>query len=76
MAKKKVEQEVSDGVLVSAAKTIGSAAGTIASVVGVTAPKPKVPKLAEKNKAKLPRRQKKAAKKAAQKAAKKATKSA
>ena len=66
MAKKKKEDESAEPILVTAAKTIGSAAGKIASAVGVTPPrKVKVPKLAKKNKAKLPRRQKKAAKKAA-----------
>jgi hypothetical protein len=64
MAKKKETPE--DGVLIAAAKTIGAAAGTIAVAVGMTAPqKPKVPKLVDKNKSRLPRRQKKAAKKAA-----------
>jgi len=70
MARKKAEessaQESSDGVLVSAAKKIGAAAGTIASALGVTPPsKPKKPKLAKKNKPRLPRRQKKAARKSA-----------
>lgn len=64
MAKKKTE-EPSDGVLVTAAKAIGEAAGKIAAAVGVTGPvKPKVPKLAKKHKTRLPRKQKKAAKKA------------
>jgi hypothetical protein len=68
MAKKKKEEspEAADSVLVSAAKGIGTAAGKVAAAVGVTAdkpatpPKPKVPKLAPKNKSRLPRRQKKA----------------
>jgi hypothetical protein len=69
MAKKKETQESSDGVLVTAAKTIGAAAGTIAAAVGVTTPaKMKVPKLVKKNKSRLPRKQKKAAKKAAKSA--------
>ena len=69
MAKKKDTQESPDGLLVAAAKTIGSAAGTIATAVGVKTPaKPKVPKLVKKNKARLPRRQKKAARKVAQSA--------
>jgi len=54
----------SEGALVKAAKTIGEAAGKIATAVGVAKPaKPKVPKLAKKNKPRLPRRQKKAAQK-------------
>jgi hypothetical protein len=61
MAKKKQEEESPDTALVSAAKTIGSAAGKIASAVGVAAPTKtvKVPKLARKKKAPLPRREKK-----------------
>ena len=69
MAKKKEAQESPDGALVAAAKTIGAAAGTLAAAVGVTAPKPKVPKLVKKNKTRLPRRQKKAAAKKAAKSA-------
>jgi hypothetical protein len=66
MAKKKETQEGSqDGVLATAAKTIGGAAGKIAAAMGVsTPPKPKVPKLVKRNKKRLPRRQKKAARKA------------
>ncbi|MEP6713931.1 MAG: hypothetical protein ABJC09_00050 [Terriglobia bacterium] len=65
MANKKETQEPTDGVLVAAAKTIGLAAGSIAAAVGMTAPqKQKVPKLVNKNKSRLPRRQKKATKKA------------
>jgi hypothetical protein len=67
MAKKK---DTEDSAVVSAAKAIGSAAGKIASMVGAgpdTPPKPKVGKLAKKNKSRLPRREKKAAKKAAAK---------
>lgn len=69
MAKKKDTQESPDGALVAAAKTIGSAAGKVAAAVGIATPakqtaKVKVPKLAAKNKTRLPRRQKKAAKKA------------
>jgi hypothetical protein len=68
MAKKKETQAAADGVLVATAKTIGAAAGKIAAAVGVTAPaKPKVPKLADRQKSRLPRRQKKAAQKAAEK---------
>ena len=66
MAKKKEAQEPPEGVLVAAAKSIGAAAGTIAAAVGITAPrKPKVPKLVNKNKSRMPRREKKAAKKVA-----------
>jgi len=65
MAKNKESQESTDGVLVTAAKTIGAAAGKIVAAVGVATPaKQKVPKLVKKNKTRLPRRQKKAAKKA------------
>jgi hypothetical protein len=64
MAKKKETQEAPDGILVAAAKTVGAAAGKVAAAVGITPPKPKVPKLVKKGKSKLPRRQKKAAKKA------------
>jgi hypothetical protein len=68
MAKKKEAKEIApDGALVTAAKTIGATAGKIAAAVGITAPKPNVPKLAKKNKSRLPRRQKKAARKAAEK---------
>ena len=81
MAKKKDTQEQpAEGVLAAAAKTIGKAAGKIAKVAGATAeappeaappaPKPqtkstKVPKLAKKNKSRLPRKVKKAQRKAA-----------
>jgi hypothetical protein len=69
MAKKTKTQESPDSVLVTAAKTIGAAAGKLAASVGVTTPaKPKVPKLAKKHKQRLPRKQKKAAKKAAKSA--------
>ena len=57
MAKKKEPQEESgDGVLASAAKAIGKAAGTVAAAVGVTpkTPSSKVPKLAKKSKSHLP----------------------
>jgi hypothetical protein len=69
MAKKKETQKPPDGVLVTAAKTIGAAVGTIAAAGGMTAPqKPKVPKLVSKNKSRLPRRQKKTAQKLATRA--------
>ena len=67
MAKKK-QEESGDSVLVSVAKTLGTAAGNIASAVGVTKPKKsgKTSKLAKKHKSRLPRRQKKSLGKAAQ----------
>lgn len=67
MAKAKGKTEASDeGVLVKAAKTIGTAAGKLASAAGVKPPeRRKTAKLAKKNKSRLPRRQKKAARKAA-----------
>jgi hypothetical protein len=73
MAKKKTEEEAGEGILESAAKAVGKAAGKVAAAVGVTAdepvtpkpPKVKVPKLAPKNKKRLPRKEKKAAKKKA-----------
>jgi hypothetical protein len=50
--------------LTSAAKTIGKAAGKIASVAGVHADRPaRTGKLPKKNKARLPRKQKKAMRK-------------
>ena len=70
MAKKNVPADAPDSVLMTAAKSIGAAAGKIAAAVGVSAPvEPKAPrtrrpKLAKKNKARLPRRQKKAVQKA------------
>ena len=74
MSKTKETEESPDSPLISAAKTIGATAGKVATAVGIATPpaKPKVPKLAKKNKSRLPRRQKKAAKKAA--AAKQAVK--
>jgi len=68
MAKKKSSEK---NILVNAAKAIGTAAGTIASLAGVTPDEPasaktvKKTKLPKKNKSRLPRRQKKAQKKAA-----------
>lgn len=71
MAKKKNTEEAPEGILETAAKTLGTAAGKIAAAVGVTADKKatppskiKIPKLASKNKSRLPRKQKKALKKA------------
>jgi hypothetical protein len=67
MARKK-QEESPESALVSVAKTIGTAAGDLAAAVGVTPPNKsvKTPKLAKKNKSRLPRRQKKAIRKAAQ----------
>jgi hypothetical protein len=67
MAKKQPTPETPDqSVLVHVAKTIGTAAGKIAKLAGVE-PEPrepaqsqKVPKLAKKEKHRLPRREKKA----------------
>ena len=76
MAKKSATPEgSSESVLVTAAKEIGAAAGKVAALVGVKgdppAPEQKnapknvvVPKLAPKNKARLPRKLKKARQKA------------
>jgi hypothetical protein len=69
MPKKKTdeqEQPPAEGALATVAKAVGKAAGTVAKLAGVgdasaEAPKSqKVPKLAPKNKKRLPRRQKKA----------------
>ena len=56
--------EQTEGILKKAAKTIGSAAGAVASVAGVHgAGQPESPgKLPKKNKSRLPRRMKKAQK--------------
>lgn len=67
MAKK---VEPGDGILIDAAKTLGTAVGKVAALVGVDAPPrqpktPKVLKLQKKNKSRLPRKEKKALKKAA-----------
>jgi hypothetical protein len=64
MPKKKATPETQDeSSLVHAAKTIGAAVGKIAKLAGVK-PEPaqsqKVPKLAKKEKHRLPRREKKA----------------
>jgi hypothetical protein len=70
MTKDKESSETSEGMLVEAAKAIGTAAGKVAAAVGITTParaktaKPKPARLVKKNKARLPRKQKKAAKKA------------
>ncbi len=78
MAKKPTTSEEapeSESILVTAAKSLGAAAGKVAALAGVkaeTPPKPskvKIPKLASKNKSRLPRKQKKALKKAGNTAA-------
>ncbi len=66
------EKESKGGLLVSAAKKVGAAAGKIASLTGVAAahetePAPKAAhkgKLPKKNKSRLPRREKKAQRRA------------
>ena len=71
--KKVTEPATDDGILTTAAKAIGTAAGKIASLAGVTEPAPapphtistKQPKLQKKNKHRLPRWEKKAQQKAA-----------
>jgi hypothetical protein len=79
MAKRTETQEPANGVLAAAAKTIGKAAAKMVSAVA-GAPQPqangndqeqqvpkissKLPKLAKKNKSRLPRREKKARRKA------------
>lgn len=76
MAKKQTppaeQEQGSEGLLVSAAKGLGAAAGKIATLAGAKAdapaegakpkspPKPKIEKLAPKNKTRLPRKEKKA----------------
>ena len=62
-----------ESLLVTAAKAIGTAAGKVARLAGAGQPavSQKIPKLVKKSKAKLPRKEKKAAKaKAAKKSAK------
>jgi hypothetical protein len=65
------DKKKKDGnALVSAAETVGAAIGKVAALVGAgdkpkTPPKSvKIPKLAKKNKSRLPRKQKKAQQKA------------
>ncbi len=73
MPKKKTPAQ-EDGALMSAAKAVGTAAGKIAALAGVTPEKPKsrLGRLVKAVKARLPRKLKKAAqKKAAQKKAEK-----
>ena len=63
----KADSKPQDDALVTAAKTIGTTAGKIASFIGVAADtkpaKPKTGKLVPKTKSRLPRRQKKAQRK-------------
>ncbi len=72
MAKKKATETPDEGILVTAAKAIGTAAGKVAKLAGVEpgprepAVSQKVPKLAKKEKHRLPRREKKALKKRSQ----------
>jgi len=67
MAKKKTEDLAApeESTIVAAAKAVGAAAGKVAHAAGISAPaapaKPKIPKLAPKNKSRLPRREKKKA---------------
>jgi len=72
MAKKKTEESAppAEGALATVAKAVGKAAGKVAKLAGAEAPaaeappakpaKVKIPKLAPKNKTRLPRREKKA----------------
>ena len=76
MAKKDKPEESTDGIITTAAKKLGKAAGKVAAAVGATPetasteappvkqPSTKVPKLEKKNKNRLPRREKKARQKA------------
>jgi len=52
MAKKKAAPEPPEGILTTAAKTIGTAAGKIAAAVGMTPPEPEAKKPAGKKAAK------------------------
>jgi hypothetical protein len=68
MAKKSTTaEEAPESILVTAAKGLGTAAGKVAALAGVKAEptppaKPKIPKLASKNKSRLPRKKKKSLK--------------
>jgi hypothetical protein len=76
MAKRDKPEEPTEGILRTAAKKLGKAAGKVAAAIGTTPetpdsgtppvkqPSTKVPKLEKKNKNRLPRREKKARKKA------------
>jgi hypothetical protein len=71
--KKPIEPEEQGSVLTDTARAIGTAAGKVASLAGVTKPdlapsqakSTKQPKFQKKNKSRLPRRQKKARQKVA-----------
>ena len=76
MAKKDKPEESTDGIITTAAKKLGKAAGKVTAAVGATLetsgteappvkqPSTKVPKLEKKNKNRLPSRKKKARQKA------------
>jgi hypothetical protein len=68
MAKKKEAQEAAPATpLVEAAKTVGEVAGkVVAKFEGIAKISTKIPKLAPKNKSRLPRKEKKAQQKAHQ----------
>jgi hypothetical protein len=72
MAKKKTEEKKEESVVVEAAKAIGDAVGKVAALTGKKAPAAalKIPKLAKKNKSRLPRKVNKAQQKAAARSAK------
>ena len=71
MAEEKKKKKKDESPLVTAAEAVGAVVGKVAALVGVgdkpkTPPKSvKIPKLAKKNKSRLPRKQKKAQQKAA-----------
>jgi hypothetical protein len=74
--KKKAEKKEKDGnALQAVAEAVGAAVGKVAALVGdkpKTPPKSvKIPKLAKKNKSRVPRKQKKAQQKTSQAAARK-----
>jgi hypothetical protein len=67
--KKSPEEQPAEGILVSAAKTIGEVAGKVVAAVGGSGEQKKsskIPKLAKKHKSHLPRKVKKAQKKGTQ----------
>ncbi len=69
MARKKEDPQEEGGILITAAKAIGTAAGKVASMTGAAEAAPKkakTGKLQARNKQRLPRKAKKAQKKAAQ----------
>jgi hypothetical protein len=77
MAEEKKKKKKDESALVAAAEVVGAAVGKVAALVGVgdkpkTPPKSvKIPKLAKKNKSRMPRKQKKAQQKAASTATRK-----